>query len=171
MFCEKFRTNGTFLAVLAVLLLLGGCATQGPRGSIEIKQLAVVQSDFATGINAGVEYVSDKKETFVTLNVENGRMFDLDIWINQSYSTDGQETIYRRRLVRTSEVITRRKIRTAKLEEGVIERIKFELFDDNTRKVLFVTKPIYSDDTDWTLKSEQELIAEYPWLLDKMTDQ
>lgn len=165
MFCEKIRTGGKILVALAVLLL-GGCAGHKPTNLVEIHKLTVIQSDFATGINAGVDYVTDKEDTIVTLNVENGRMFNLDIWINQAYSTDGLETIYRRRLIQTDKILTRREIRTAKLEKGVIESIKFELFDNKTGKVLFVTKPIYRDDSDWVSKSEEELSKIYPWLLD-----
>ncbi|RKZ07817.1 hypothetical protein DRQ25_10595 [Candidatus Fermentibacteria bacterium] len=155
-----FSGNLKYFYLLLIVVLLSGCAQQQQTVQLEVKDMVVFKSDFATGLNAGVEYVTDTEKTFITVTIENIRQLFLDIWISQAYSAEGLETIHRRRLCKTDDIFTKITIRADKLEKGVVESVKFQLYDENG-KVLFVTTPIYSDDSDKINKSETELFGMY----------
>ena len=128
-----------FCVILALLLLMSSCATQGTQ--TRITRLSDMETHFGSMVETVIDYETDGKDTLVSITAENPLGVDIEIWLVQTYSVDGSETIRRKRLSSGNDKLYSYKIRTSPIEEGIDDRIEFEFYRDNG-EVLFLTKSI-----------------------------
>lgn len=136
-----FSKIGKFLYIPLVSLILFGCQHNTMDTMTHIQDN---KYDFATGVNAVVDYVSDGERTFVILNITNPKRTGLDIWLDQTYLSMGAETSRKKRLLTSSKSKIEKTIKAPVLEKGVKELIVFEIFD-REGNTLFKTEPIEND--------------------------
>jgi len=134
--------NRFLMGVMGVVALsMVACA---PIPQDTTKELSTTTSDFGTGINAAVDYITDGDRTFVIIDLDNPNGRLVEVWLSQTYKSVGAESIRKRRIVTTNSRTQRQTIRASKLERGVIEIIQFEIFDSKGNS-LFKTEPIEND--------------------------
>ena len=135
----RYRCYTCILAVFVSSLL--GCA-QPPPPKKTMKQ-SQIETNFASGINASVDFVADETRTFIVLDLTNTKKKMIDVWINQTYSSEGTEVKRRSRVYKGDVLALSKTVRTSRLEPGLTEIIIFEVFDTKG-KVIFKTSPIFN---------------------------
>lgn len=131
--------------VLPILLIviLTSCAAPKDQQNQHLL-LSEMGNDFGSGIGTVIDYATNGDITVVTMSIDNPSGLSIEVWITQSYTQDGFQSIRKRRVIQGHNQMYNRTFRTSVAEQGVKEVITLEIFDSNG-EVLFKTKPIVNE--------------------------
>lgn len=107
----------------------------------ETTQLSSLKSDFASGVSAVVDYVSDSRRTFIVVDIENPRGDFIHCWLVQKNTTQGQWTASGKQFYAGTSKLETKTFRVPLSESGITETFVVEVFDESGG-LLMMTEPI-----------------------------
>jgi len=126
-----------YIIICITLMFISGCASNN-TGDSNI-YLSKFEHDFATGIDAVAEFISNTDQKIVLISINNPENIELRVWLSQEYKSDTEVVSRRNIIYKGRESSIRKLIKIAPLSEGIKESVCVLFRDIHGKSIMSIS--------------------------------